>query len=124
METKIGYYDQIVGATMTNIIVSTIENKGLVLDNFNPHNMDHIYFFEIAMMTSQIQGQTFYVNIGLFDYFILKMRNWKRRQTFKRYSKKVEAGMTDVQFLLDYMTEQLQLDKGVYEVIYNEYYKS
>lgn len=124
MDTKINYYDKIVGTTMTNIIVSTIEKGGLVLDNFNPNNMDHLYFFEIALMTAQIQGKPFYVNLGIFDYLLLERKNWKRRKAFKRYSKKVTAGKTDVQFLLDYMTEQLNLEKGVFEVIYNEYYKS
>lgn len=122
--SKIRYYDTIVGATMTNLIVSSVENGGLALDNFNPNHMDHIYLFEVAMMTSQIQGKLFYVNVGLFDYFKLKAKNWKRRQTFKKFSKSVDIKLTDAQKLLDAITEEMDLEDGVYEVIYNEYYKS
>ena len=123
MEEQYALYDKVVATTLTNLMVESIRNGGLVLPNFDKDEVDHLYVFEVALLLSQSIQKEFYIQMGLFSYWIFKLKNWSVRKFFKRYTKKNEIGLLEMDNILEHMKKELWLDDTTYGKIYNEYYK-
>ena len=123
MEQDYKLFDKVTSTLLVNLMVEDQRNNGVVLSPFSPHNIDHLYAFEVALILSDSIHKEFYLDMGIFNYWKFKLANWSVRKSFKRYNDTTPAFKMELNEILDFMKESLELADDTYERIYKEYYK-
>jgi len=123
MELDYKLFDQVTGTFLVNLMVEDQRNNGIVLSPFNPNNIDHLYAFEVALILSNSTQKEFYLDMGIYNYWKFRLKNWSVRKSFKRYNDTVPVFKMELDKILDFMKKSLELKDDTYEQIYKEYYK-
>ena len=123
MEQDYKLFDTVTGTLLVNLTIENKRNNGIVLSPFNPNNIDHLYSFEIALILSDTTHEKFYLDMGIFNYWKFRFKNWSVRKSFKRYNDRVSIIKMELDKILDFMKESLKLEDDTYKQIYEEYYK-
>ena len=123
MEQDYKLFDTVTGTLLVNLAIENKRNNGIVLSSFDPNNIDHLYSFEIALILSDTTHEKFYLDMGVFDYWKFRFKNWSVRKSFKRYNDKVSITKMELDKILNFMKESLKLEDDTYKQIYEEYYK-
>ena len=122
MEQDYKLFDTVTGTLLVNLAIENKRNNGIVLSPFNPNNIDHLYSFEIALIFSDTTHEKFYLDMGIYNYWKFKLKNWSVRKSFKRYNDTIPVLKMELDKILDFMKKSLELKDDIYEQIYKEYY--
>lgn len=122
MELDYKLFDKVTSTFLVNLMVEDQRNKGIVLSSFNPNNINHLYAFEVALILSNSIQKEFYLDMGIYSYWKFRLKNWSVRKSFKRYNSTTPASKMELDKILDFMKESLELKDDTYEQIYKEYY--
>lgn len=113
--------DHIVEITLTNIYSLSKEKQKIVLNNFNPKNKDHLYFFHVALMARNMFSFPIEVDLGVIDTWFL---NWKIHKFYDKIKRNKEEKGINVEEVLTFMQPALKElgEEFSYSKIYEEYY--
>ena len=115
--------DRIVETTLINIYSLSKDKQKIVLDNFNPKNKEHLYFFHVALMARNMFSFPIEVNLGAIDTWFL---NWKIRKFYDKINRNQNEKGINVEQILSFMRSALdEIDEDFsYSEIYEEYYSN
>lgn len=122
MEQDYKLFDTVTGTLLVNLAIENKRNNGIVLSSFNPNNIDHLYSFEIALIFSDTTHEKFYLDMGIYNYWKFRLKNWSVRKSFKRYNDTIPVSKMELNEILNFMKKSLELKDNIYEQIYKEYY--
>ena len=122
-EKEFTTYDKVISTTLVNFMIEDNRNDGLLMGEFNPKNMNHLYAFEVIMILSTSIQKIVYLDMPLISYWKFKLNNWKIRKSFKRYGRNNEIKKIETNKILDFMKKELNLEDDIYEKIYKAYYE-
>lgn len=123
MEQDYKLFDEVTSTLLVNLMIEDQRNNGVVLSPFNPNNINHLYAFEVALILSNSIQKEFYLDMGIYDYWKFRLKNWSVRKSFKRYNNTISVSKMELDKILDFMKKSLKLEDDTYEQIYKEYYK-
>lgn len=113
-------YDQIVGATFTNLFSFSKEDDVIVLSNFNHNSKTYLYAYEIAKMVSSIYNKKILLDMPLWKYLLFKMKK-ENRKINVGYNFK-HSKQTDTLEMLEYVANAFNEPIGIFSEIYEMYY--
>lgn len=124
MDEKYNLYDKLVSANIMNVVLASKKNGKIILDNFNPNDIKHLYMLkmsQLALMYPDIERHI-YLKMGLFKYLIFKIKN-KGKYNFKRYIKTSDNdNLINIERILKFSAEAFNREISIFEDIYKEYY--
>ena len=115
-------FDKVTSTFLVNLMVEDQRNNGIVLSSFNPNNINHLYAFEVALILGNSTNKEFYLDMGIYNYWKFRLKNWSVRKSFKRYNDTIPVLKMELDKILDFMKKSLELKDDTYEQIYKEYY--
>ena len=116
--SKLKLYDELINKTSINIFTLSKDTNGIYLSNFNPSNKNHRYFLQVARTVSMITNKQIYLDMKLFSYLKFKIFT-KSKDVLKG---KIENGI-NIDEVLSFMSDSLQIDSSIFGKIYEEYWK-
>lgn len=115
-------YNEMCNACLVNVYTISKEQKTIILLNFDPKNIDHLFLYEIAQTAASLFHFDLKIDTSLFSYLkftVGKKRNCKRILHRKSLiSHGVRADM-----MLEYVAGAFGESNNVWGKIYNEFYK-
>ena len=115
---KLKLYDELINKTSINIFTLSKDKNGIYLSNFNPSNKNHRYFLQVARTVSMITNKQIYLDMKLFSYLKFKIFT-KSKDVLKG---KIENGI-NIDEVLSFMSNSLQIDSSIFGKIYEEYWR-
>lgn len=116
--SKLKLYDELINKTSINIFTLSKDTNGIYLSNFNPSNKNHRYFLQVARTVSMITNKQIYLDMKLFPYLKFKIFT-KSKDVLKG---KIENGI-NIDEVLSFMSNSLQIDSSIFGKIYEEYWR-
>lgn len=116
--SKLKLYDELINKTSINIFTLSKDTNGIYLSNFNPSNKNHRYFLQVARTVSMITNKQIYLDMKLFSYLKFKIFT-KSKDVLKG---KIENGI-NIDEVLSFMSDSLQIDSSIFGKIYEEYWR-
>ena len=116
--SKLKLYDELINKTSINIFTLSKDTNGIYLSNFNPSNKNHRYFLQVARTVSMITNKQIYLDMKLFSYLKFKIFT-KSKDILKG---KIENGI-NIDEVLSFMSDSLQIDSSIFGKIYEEYWR-
>ena len=116
--SKLKLYDELINKTSINIFTLSKDKNGIYLSNFNPSNKNHRYFLQVARTVSMITNKQIYLDMKLFSYLKFKIFT-KSKDVLKG---KIENGI-NIDEVLSFMSDSLQIDSSIFGKIYEEYWR-
>ena len=116
--SKLKLYDELINKTSINIFTLSKDTNGIYLSNFNPSNKNHRYFLQVARTVSMITNKQIYLDMKLFSYLKFKIFT-KSKDVLKG---KIENGI-NIDEVLSFMSNSLQIDSSIFGKIYEEYWR-
>ncbi len=116
--SKLKLYDELINKTSINIFTLSKDTNGIYLSNFNPSNKNHRYFLQVARTVSMITNKQIYLDMKLFSYLKFKIFT-KSKDVLKG---KIENGI-NIDEVLSFMSDSLQIDNSIFGKIYEEYWR-
>ena len=116
--SKLKLYDELINKTSINIFTLSKDKNGIYLSNFNPSNKNHRYFLQVARAVSMITNKQIYLDMKLFSYLKFKIFT-KSKDVLKG---KIENGI-NIDEVLSFMSNSLQIDSSIFGKIYEEYWR-
>ena len=116
--SKLKLYDELINKTSINIFTLSKDTNGIYLSNFNPSNKNHRYFLQVARTVSMITNKQIYLDMKLFSYLKFKIFT-KSKDVLKG---KIENGI-NIDEVLSFMSDSLQIDGSIFGKIYEEYWR-
>ena len=116
--SKLKLYDELINKTSINIFTLSKDTNGIYLSNFNPSNKNHRYFLQVARTVSMITNKQIYLDMKLFPYLKFKIFT-KSKDVLKG---KIENGI-NIDEVLSFMSDSLQIDSSIFGKIYEEYWR-
>ena len=116
--SKLKLYDELINKTSINIFTLSKDTNGIYLSNFNPSNKNHRYFLQVARTVSMITNKQIYLDMKLFSYLKFKIFT-KSKDVLKG---KIENGI-NIDEVLSFMSNSLQIDSSIFSKIYEEYWR-
>lgn len=114
-------YDKILAATILNCLGEADKQVGLCLENFNPKDKSHLFFFEAALLAQSNCGLDIKLQMGLIDFYKFKWFYKRKRKGWnvKRYR---EGKLTNIPKILKFEAESFNVEMPIFETIFNTYY--
>ena len=114
-------YDRILAATILNCLGEADKKEGLCLENFDPKKINHLFFFEAAMLAQVNCGIDVNLQMGLIDFYKFKWFYRRKRKDWKikRYKK---GKLTNISKILRFEAESFDVPMSTFEAIYQSYY--
>ena len=116
--SKLKLYDELINKTSINIFTLSKDKNGIYLSNFHPSNKNHRYFLQVARTVSMITNKQIYLDMKLFSYLKFKIFT-KSKDVLKG---KIENGI-NIDEVLSFMSNSLQIDSSIFGKIYEEYWR-
>ena len=116
--SKLKLYDELINKTSINIFTLSKDKNGIYLSNFNPSNKNHRYFLQVARTVSMITNKQIYLDMKLFSYLKFKIFT-KSKDVLKG---KIENSI-NIDEVLSFMSNSLQIDNSIFGKIYEEYWR-
>ena len=116
--SKLKLYDELINKTSINIFTLSKDKNGIYLSNFNSSNKNHRYFLQVARTVSMITNKQIYLDMKLFSYLKFKIFT-KSKDVLKG---KIENGI-NIDEVLSFMSNSLQIDSSIFGKIYEEYWR-
>ena len=113
-------YDQIVGATFTNLFSFSNEDNVIVLSKFIHNSKTCLYAYEVAKMVSSIYNRKILLDMPLWKYLLFKMKKENRKINIGYNFKHIKQ--TDTLEMLEYVANAFNEPIGVFPDIYEMYY--
>ena len=116
--SKLKLYDELINKTSINIFTLSKDKNGIYLSNFNTSNKNHRYFLQVARTVSMFTNKQIYLDMKLFSYLKFKIFT-KSKDVLKG---KIENGI-NIDEVLSFMSNSLQIDSSIFGKIYEEYWR-
>lgn len=113
-------YDQIIGATFTNLFSFSKEDNVIVLSNFIHNSKICLYAYEVAKMVSSIYNKKILLDMPLWKYLLFKIKKENRKINIGYNFKHIKQ--TDTLEMLEYVANAFNEPIGVFPDIYEMYY--
>lgn len=120
VKTETQIYNEMVTATMANIISLSREDNTIVLKNFEYWFDSHKTFLTIANYVSCLYNREFYIDVNWLDYFRLK-RMFKN-YSFSKAKRKHKKGIS-VPHEIIHICNSFGVGGDTFDVIWEEFYK-
>lgn len=113
-------YDQMVGATFTNLFSFSNEDNVIVLSNFVHNSKTCLYAYEIAKMVSSIYNRKILLDMPLWKYLLFKIKKENRKINIGYNFKHIKQ--INTLEMLEYVANAFNEPIGVFSDIYEMYY--
>lgn len=125
---KYNLYDNIIGATYTNLAIDAVNNKGIYFNFFNKDSYINKTFLKVAFSVANFENQKIYINCKYFDFLKILFNNYTIKEVIfrksrLRFRRKTHFPFTNISLLAAFEAKEFQTDIGIFEEIWKEYYE-
>lgn len=125
---KYNLYDNIIGATYTNLAIDAVNNKGIYFNSFNKDSFVNKVFLKVAFSVAIFENQKIYINCKYFDFLKILFDNYTIKEIIfrkfhLRFRKKKHSSNTDISLLAAFEAKEFYVNIGIFEEIWKEYYE-
>ena len=117
-------YDEIVGMTLTNILIESNIDEKIYITPFNVEDKAELFYLRIAFMVQDLSDKKIVVDCSFKDYW--KVRRKYKKRKIKKYNKffyKRRDELSDCMKILAFESERNKFPMSTFADIYDEYYK-
>lgn len=127
MENKYNLYDNIVGATYTNIAIHSVNKKEIALV-FNKDSYTHKVFLKVALLVANFENKKLYIKCKFFDFlkilfYYYSIEEIIRGKSRLRFRRRESSSCLDIDTIAAFEAKEFFTDIGIFEEIWKEYYE-